>query len=152
MGGPRPLLEIFYKEPSRLLVKLRDSAGSLSRLQGTAFVELLAVAFDCRTIDSETAGSLCLGHALLNRLDDLLSEVQRLSTHASTIPGAPPSQSAVTPSTGFHVCSLHHRQSRTHPRDEFPIVLALGHALRPEEMLSSPYPLSCFPQVIHGFF
>src|SRR5215216_6071282 len=56
------------------------------------------VAFDRRTIDPEAAGSLGLGDALLNRLDDLLlSEVKRICTHAFTISGAPSSQSAVRP-------------------------------------------------------
>jgi hypothetical protein len=54
------------------------------------------VAFDRGAIDSEASGGLGLGHALLHRLDDLLSQVQRICTHASTIPGASSSQSAVS--------------------------------------------------------
>jgi hypothetical protein len=56
---------------------------------------LLAVAFDRRAIDPETPGGFGLGDAPLNRLYDLLSEVKRVSTPASTIPGALSSQSAV---------------------------------------------------------
>jgi hypothetical protein len=48
-----------------------------------------------RDFDPEAAGGIGLGDALLNRLDDLLSEVQRVCTHRLAIPGAPSSQSAV---------------------------------------------------------
>jgi hypothetical protein len=78
---------------------LWGSAGSLPRLERPALVELLAVAalvaFDRGAIDPEASGSLCLGNSFLERLYDLLSEIQRICTHASTIPGAPSSQSAV---------------------------------------------------------
>src|SRR5215212_12024211 len=46
---------------------------------------------------------------------------------------------------------LYHRQGRTQPRDQFPIVLTRCHTLCSEEVLSSPYPLSCFPKIVHGF-
>src|SRR3712207_7414594 len=75
---------------------LRGSAWSLSGFERSAPVELLAVTLDRRAIDPEAAGGLGLGDALLHRLDDLLPEVERISTHASTIPGAPSSQSAVS--------------------------------------------------------
>jgi hypothetical protein len=96
MGSPRPFFEIFYEQLGGLLVQLRSPTGSLAGFERAALVELLTVAFDRGTIDPETAGGLGLGDALFDRLDDLLSEVKRICTHASTIPGAPSSQSAVT--------------------------------------------------------
>lgn len=48
-------------------------AGSLPGLQGAALVEVLTVAFDPRSVNTETAGGLGLGDALFDRLDDLLS-------------------------------------------------------------------------------
>lgn len=78
---------------------VRQTVASLTltpQLQGSALIKLLAVAFDCRPVNTETAGSLGLGNALVHRLDDLLPEVQRICTHASTLPGTPSSQSAVS--------------------------------------------------------
>jgi hypothetical protein len=69
--------------------------GAFSGFERSALVELLAVTLERRAIDPEAAGGLGLLYALLHRLDDLLPEVERISTHASTIPGAPSSQSAV---------------------------------------------------------
>ena len=54
------------------------------------------VALDRGAIYPEASGGLCLGHALLHRFDDLLSEVQRVRFHASTLPGAASSQPAVS--------------------------------------------------------
>jgi len=55
-----------------------------------------SVAFDRRSMNTETAGGLGLGDALFHRLDYLPSEVERTDTNASTILGAPSSQSAVS--------------------------------------------------------
>src|SRR5215212_4455907 len=97
VSRPWPLFQIFQEQLPRLLVQLRFIAGGLRRLQSTALLEPLTVAFDRGTIYPETARSLGLGDALLDRLDDLLSEVQRIRTHACALPGASSSQSAVTP-------------------------------------------------------
>lgn len=81
---------------SALLVQLRSPARGLPGLEGAALVEKLAVAFDRGAIDAESAGGLDLGDSFFDRFDDLSSEVKRICTYASTIPGAPSSQSAVT--------------------------------------------------------
>ena len=44
--SPRPLLEVFQKEPSRLLVQLRSLAGNLPRLQGAVLIEPYAVTLE----------------------------------------------------------------------------------------------------------
>jgi hypothetical protein len=75
VDGPRPLFEVFHEELSSLLVQLRFLAGGLSGFQGAALIELLAVTLDRGAIDSEVAGGLGLGDALVHRLYDLLSEV-----------------------------------------------------------------------------
>src|SRR3712207_3062969 len=95
VGGPRPLLEVFGEKPHRLLVRLRSLAGGFPRPEGAALIGLLAIAFDRSAIYPEASGGLCLGHALLHRLYDLLSEVQRVRSHVSTILGASSSQPAV---------------------------------------------------------
>jgi hypothetical protein len=79
----------------RLPVQLGFLAGSFPRLYGTALIELLAVTLDRCPMNAETAGGLTLGDALLHRLDDLLSEVQRVRSHASTFPGSALLQPAV---------------------------------------------------------
>ena len=94
-GWPTAFFDIFYEQLRGLLVQLRSPARGFPGLEGAALVEELTVAFYGGTIDPKTAGCLGLGYALLYRLYDLLSEVQRISTHASTIPGAPSPQSAV---------------------------------------------------------
>ena len=57
---------------------------------------MLAVAFDRSAIDTEAPSGLGLWDALLDRLDDLLSEVNRVRTHTVALPGAASSQPAVT--------------------------------------------------------
>src|SRR5215210_5588514 len=95
VGGPRPLLQVFREQLPRLPVQLGGLAGGLPRFQGAALVELLAVTLDRCPVNAETAGGLALGDALLHRLDDLLSEVHRVRSHAPVLPGAASSHSAV---------------------------------------------------------
>lgn len=73
MGSPWPLFEIFCEQLGGLLVQLRLYCREPSGLQGAALVEVLTVAFDPRSVNTETAGGLGLGDALFDRLDDLLS-------------------------------------------------------------------------------
>ena len=96
VGGPGSLLEVLDKELPRLLVEFRCLAGSLPRLQGAVLIEPFAVALDRRSVNAETPSGLTLGNALLNRLDDLLSEIQRVCFHVSALPGTTSSQPAVT--------------------------------------------------------
>src|SRR5215208_7196794 len=96
VGGPRSPFEVFYEQLAGLLAQLRSLAWGLRRLQGAALVELLAVAFDRSAIDPEAAGGLGFGDALFHRFDYLLSKVQRVCSHVSTIPGATSTQPAVT--------------------------------------------------------
>src|SRR5215212_5418570 len=95
VGGPRSPFEVFYEQLAGLLAQLRSLAWGLRRLQGAALVELLAVAFDRSAIDPEAAGGLGFGDALFHRFDYLLSKVQRVCSHVSTIPGATSTQPAV---------------------------------------------------------
>src|SRR5688572_4866045 len=46
-----------------------------------ACISPVAVTLDRCPVNADTAGSLTLGDALLHRLDDLLSEVQRVRSH-----------------------------------------------------------------------
>jgi hypothetical protein len=98
VGGPRPLLKVISEQLRGLLVELRSLGREPSSLGGCrALVEPFAVALERGAIYPEAAGRLCLlGHTLLHRFDDLLSEVQRVRFHASTLPGAASSQPAVT--------------------------------------------------------
>lgn len=76
VGSLRPLFEVLSEQLCGLLVELWSLAWSLPGFEGAAFVKLLVVTLDRSAIDSEAPGGLRLGHALLYRLDDLLSEVQ----------------------------------------------------------------------------
>jgi hypothetical protein len=93
--GPRTLFEVFPRGvfwPSR-----PTSASCLGPSKAPrcgARLAAFTVALDRGAIDAETAGGLGPGYSRLNRLYDLLSWVKRTCTHASTMPGAPSSQSA----------------------------------------------------------
>src|SRR5215212_2020135 len=106
VGGPRSPFEVFYEQLAGLLAQLRSLAWGLRRLQGAALVELLAVAFDRSAIDPEAAGGLGFGDALFHRFDYLLSKVQRVCSHVSTIPGATSTQPAVRSSGALGLAQI----------------------------------------------